>query len=288
MSTIANDHFTNALKMMLDEVFDNVHGFILDKGDSLFETLAGIDAQEASIPVGGQCATLAAQVKHTAFYLDATINHARDPNYRADWVEIWRTIGRVTPGEWKAIKAELRASYDRILQFIDDTPAWSNEAMIGGAIAVVAHTAYHLGQIRQSLCTLNMQKITTFLMFDGKAEEAMNLYTSLFKGSKIVNIARYGPNEAGAEGSVMHATFTLNGQEFMAIDSNMKHEFTFTPSMSLYVRCESEAEIDALFATLSQGGEVMMPLDRYPFSQKFGWLADKFGVSWQLTLEKAS
>jgi predicted 3-demethylubiquinone-9 3-methyltransferase (glyoxalase superfamily) len=132
-----------------------------------------------------------------------------------------------------------------------------------------------------------MQKITTFLMFEGKAEEAMNLYTSLFKGSQIVNITRYGPGEAGAEGSVMHATFTLNGQEFMAIDSSMKHEFTFTPSMSLYVRCESEAEIDALFATLSQGGKVMMPLDRYPFSQKFGWLADKFGVSWQLSMGTA-
>lgn len=133
-----------------------------------------------------------------------------------------------------------------------------------------------------------MQKVTTFLMFESKAEEAMNLYTSLFKQSQIVSITRYGPNEAGPEGSVMHALFTLNGQEFMAIDSYVKHAFTFTPSMSLYVRCDSEAEIDALFANLSDGGAIMMPLDQYPFSKKFGWLADKFGVSWQLTLEDAS
>jgi predicted 3-demethylubiquinone-9 3-methyltransferase (glyoxalase superfamily) len=130
-----------------------------------------------------------------------------------------------------------------------------------------------------------MQKITTFLMFTGEAEAAMNLYTSLFKQSEILNLTRYGANEAGAEGSVQHATFTLNGQEFMCIDSSAQHEFTFTPSMSLYVRCASEEEIDAVFSTLSQDGQILMPLDRYPFSQKFGWLADRFGVSWQLSLE---
>jgi predicted 3-demethylubiquinone-9 3-methyltransferase (glyoxalase superfamily) len=130
-----------------------------------------------------------------------------------------------------------------------------------------------------------MQKVTTFLMFTGQAEAAMNLYTSLFKQSEILKLTRYGANEAGAEGTVQHATFTLNGQEFMCIDSSAQHEFTFTPSMSLYVRCTTEEEIDRVFATLAQGGQILMPLDRYPFSQKFGWLADRFGVSWQLSLE---
>ena len=133
-----------------------------------------------------------------------------------------------------------------------------------------------------------MQKVTTFLMFTGQAEAAMNLYTSLFKQSAILNITRYGANEAGAEGSVQHATFTLNGQEFMCIDSNPVHAFTFTPSMSLYVRCATEEEIDSVFATLSQDGQILMPLDRYPFCAKFGWLADRFGVSWQLSLEPAT
>lgn len=131
-----------------------------------------------------------------------------------------------------------------------------------------------------------MQKITTFLMFDGQAEEAMNFYISIFKDSEIINITHYGLNGAGAEGTVQHATFSLNGQVFMCIDSNVKHEFTFTPAMSLYVTCEAEAEIAQLFEELSQGGEVFMPLDSYPFSEKFAWVADKYGVSWQLNLAK--
>jgi predicted 3-demethylubiquinone-9 3-methyltransferase (glyoxalase superfamily) len=132
-----------------------------------------------------------------------------------------------------------------------------------------------------------MQKITTFLMFIGQAEEAINFYTSLFENSEIVSITRYGPGEAVAEGSVMHAVFTLNGQAYMAIDSSDVHEFTFTPSMSLFVNCESESEIDRLFERLSEGGHVMMPLDSYPFSHKYAWLSDRYGVSWQLSLGTA-
>ncbi|HEU4552892.1 MAG TPA: VOC family protein [Chitinophaga sp.] len=129
-----------------------------------------------------------------------------------------------------------------------------------------------------------MQKITTFLMFEGQAEAALNFYISLFKDSQIISITRYGPNEPGTEGSVMHATFSLNGQQFMAIDSNVHHQFTFTPAISLYVSCETEQEIDTLFAQLSAGGSVLMPLSQYPFSKKFAWVNDRFGVSWQLSL----
>ncbi|ETT46447.1 hypothetical protein BSK66_19100 [Paenibacillus odorifer] len=128
------------------------------------------------------------------------------------------------------------------------------------------------------------QKIMTFLMFEGKAEEAMNFYTSLFDHSEIISIKRYGANEEGPEGSVMQATFSLHGQVFMCIDSYVKHGFTFTPAVSLYVNCESEAEIDRVYEALSQGGQVLMPLGEYPFSSKFGWVADQFGVSWQLNL----
>lgn len=130
-----------------------------------------------------------------------------------------------------------------------------------------------------------MQQITTFLMFFGQAEEAIQLYTSLFANSTIVNISRFGAGEEGAEGKVRHATFSLNGQQFMCIDSNAAdHGFTFTPAISLYVTCATEAEIDRLYAGLSAGGGVMMPLDAYPFSPKFAWIADRFGVSWQLSL----
>lgn len=129
-----------------------------------------------------------------------------------------------------------------------------------------------------------MQKFVTFLMFEGQAETAMNFYTALFAGSKIDSIVRYGAGEVGPEGSVMMATFSLGGQQFMAIDSYVKHAFTFTPAISIYVNCESEAEIDRAFAALSDGGAVLMPLDAYPFSKKFGWVQDRFGVSWQLSL----
>ncbi|MBZ4222432.1 VOC family protein [Bacillus wiedmannii] len=128
------------------------------------------------------------------------------------------------------------------------------------------------------------QKITTFLMFEGKAEEAMNFYISLFDQSEIISISRYDENGPGREGSVIHATFTLNGQEFMCIDSYVNHNFTFTPAMSLYVTCDTEEEIETAFNKLAQDGAVLMPLGAYPFSKKFGWLNDKYGVSWQLTL----
>jgi predicted 3-demethylubiquinone-9 3-methyltransferase (glyoxalase superfamily) len=129
-----------------------------------------------------------------------------------------------------------------------------------------------------------MSKVTPFLMFQGNAEEAMNYYTSLIEESEITNITRYGANEAGEEGSVMQATFALKGQEFMCIDSNVKHEFTFTPSFSLFITCDTEEEINRLYENLIEGGDALMPLDDYSFSKKFGWIVDKFGVSWQFNL----
>ncbi len=132
-----------------------------------------------------------------------------------------------------------------------------------------------------------MEKITPFLMFqDGKAEEAMNFYISLIEDATITNIVRYGANESGDEGTVMQATFTLKGQEFMCIDSNIKHQFTFTPSFSIYVTCDTEEELGDLYEKLNEGGQALMPLGDYGFSKKFGWVNDRFGVSWQLNLPK--
>jgi predicted 3-demethylubiquinone-9 3-methyltransferase (glyoxalase superfamily) len=129
-----------------------------------------------------------------------------------------------------------------------------------------------------------MQEISTFLMFEGKAEEAMNFYVSLFQQSEVLSITRYGAEQPELEGKVMHASFSLQGQSFMCIDSVVKHEFTFTPAMSLYVKLDKEEEIDRLFEKLSENGQVLMPLSLYPFSKKFGWVADRYGVSWQLNL----
>ncbi|MEH7386228.1 VOC family protein [Bacillus sp. JJ1521] len=131
-----------------------------------------------------------------------------------------------------------------------------------------------------------MEKVTPFLMFqEGNAEEAMNFYTSFIEDSEIKSIVRYGANQPGGEeGTVMHATFTLKGQEFMCIDSNIKHQFTFTPSFSIYLTCSTEEEIDTLYQKLKEGGGELMPLGNYGFSKKFGWINDRFGVSWQLNL----
>ena len=129
------------------------------------------------------------------------------------------------------------------------------------------------------------QTVTPFLMFEGSAEEAMRFYVSLFRGSGINQVERYGPGGPGAEGSVKLADFTLAGQRLMCIDSPVKHAFSFTASLSLFVECESEAELDPAFERLSTGGAVLMPPGNYGFSTKFAWLNDRFGVSWQLNLK---
>jgi predicted 3-demethylubiquinone-9 3-methyltransferase (glyoxalase superfamily) len=129
-----------------------------------------------------------------------------------------------------------------------------------------------------------MQTITTFLMFNGKAEEAINFYVSLFPNAELKSISRYTENEGGLAGTVRHAVFLLRGQQFMAIDS-VGHGFTFTPAMSLFVSFDSESELDKVYSGLSDAGQILMPLDTYPFSEKYAWLNDKYGVSWQLTLK---
>jgi predicted 3-demethylubiquinone-9 3-methyltransferase (glyoxalase superfamily) len=126
--------------------------------------------------------------------------------------------------------------------------------------------------------------VSPFLMFEGQAEKAMTFYVSLFDDGRIIDIVRYGPQGPGAEGSVMKASFTIAGQTILCIDSAMKHDFTFTPSFSLFVTCEGEEQIHRLAAALAEGGAELMPLNNYGFSRQFAWLADRFGVSWQLIL----
>src|ERR1700730_6630423 len=115
-----------------------------------------------------------------------------------------------------------------------------------------------------------MQKITPFLWFDGKAEEAMNFYVSIFKNSKVVGVNRYGEAGPGPKGTVMSATFQLDGQEFIALNGGP--HFTFSPAISFFVNCATQQEVDQLWEKLSQGGE----------KQRCGWLKDKYGLSWQI------
>src|SRR5688500_10718138 len=127
--------------------------------------------------------------------------------------------------------------------------------------------------------------ISTFLMFqDGRAEEAMRLYVSLFDGASVDAIQRWGAGEAGAKGKVKLANFSLAGHRLRCSDSPPVHDFGFTPSVSLFVECKDEAELEQLFAELSRDGRVLMPLNDYGFSRRFGWCDDRYGVSWQLNL----
>jgi predicted 3-demethylubiquinone-9 3-methyltransferase (glyoxalase superfamily) len=115
-----------------------------------------------------------------------------------------------------------------------------------------------------------MQKITPFLWFNDKAEEAMNFYVSIFKNSKVGRVTRYGDAGPGPKGSVMSATFQLDGQDFFALNGGP--HYTFTPAISLFVNCETQQEVDELWEELSAGGR----------KDRCGWLQDKYGLSWQI------
>jgi predicted 3-demethylubiquinone-9 3-methyltransferase (glyoxalase superfamily) len=129
-----------------------------------------------------------------------------------------------------------------------------------------------------------VQQVRPFLMFEGRAEEAMNLYVSLFPGAEVLELVRYGAGQPGKEGTVLKGLFRLGAQEVMCFDSDVHHAFTFTPAMSMFVDCESYDEIARLAGALGQDGGVLMGLGDYGFSRQFTWVNDRFGVSWQLNL----
>jgi len=155
VATIATQTFVNELLFVLEEGFENVHGIYLDKGTSLLETLRGISADEASIPVGEKCATIAAQVTHICFYLDVVERFMKTgQNEQVDWGEVWRTVSGVTPDEWAALQDRLRQAYARLRQTVQAYATWEVEYALAGAMGLLAHTAYHLGEIRQATCTV--------------------------------------------------------------------------------------------------------------------------------------
>ncbi len=160
MSTpLQQAEFTKGLLAVLTEAFESVRGYFLDPNTSLFETLSGITASEASIPVVNQCATIAAQTAHVNFYLEVLEHYLQTgENERVDWGEIWRTVREVTPEEWAASQERLKQTYQRLRRYIETNEHWETEDSIGEAIGMVAHTAYHLGEIRQATCTVKQSK----------------------------------------------------------------------------------------------------------------------------------
>lgn len=155
MNTITSDRFKTELLTLMTETFESVFGIYLDRGTSLFETLAGISAAEASIPVGNKCATIAAQVAHVRFYLEVLEDYVKTgQNKQVDWGEIWRTVREVTPEEWAASHEQLKQTYHQVREMIQANDDWNEENSLAGAMSIVVHTAYHLGEIRQATCTV--------------------------------------------------------------------------------------------------------------------------------------
>jgi predicted 3-demethylubiquinone-9 3-methyltransferase (glyoxalase superfamily) len=124
-------------------------------------------------------------------------------------------------------------------------------------------------------------------MFTGKAEEALRFYAATFPRSRLVSLSHWGAGQMGTAGTVQQARLAIGELELMAFDSPPVHAFGFTPSISFFLDCDSADEVRAIFAKLADGGQVMMPVDRYPFADCYGWVSDRFGISWQLSFKKA-
>lgn len=129
------------------------------------------------------------------------------------------------------------------------------------------------------------KKITPFMMFNGKAEAAIEFYTSVFRNSEIISMIKYDEQGPGAPGTVNHAVFTIHNEQFMAIDNANGTDIPFTPALSFAVECESVEEIEFLYDQLKKNGQVLMELAPMPpVAEKFAWVADQFGINWQLNL----
>jgi predicted 3-demethylubiquinone-9 3-methyltransferase (glyoxalase superfamily) len=128
------------------------------------------------------------------------------------------------------------------------------------------------------------QSVKTFLMFQGAAHDAARFYASLFRRAELGPTARWAAGEPGPQGAFKSVELTVAGHRLVLFDSPVKHDFTFTPAVSLFVDCDDEKELDDVYAKLLAGGTALMPLGDHGFSRKYGWVNDRFGVSWQLNL----
>ena len=156
--SISQDIFISQINPLLDETFEQVMGIYLDKGTSLFETLQQISAVQATTPVSTGCASLAAKVKHVIFFINVSERYIfTEDDFQVDWQEVWRTTREVTPAEWDSLRDELKSAYKHLRERIDAIENWNAERPLGGVIALIAHSAYHLGEIRQVVCDLKTE-----------------------------------------------------------------------------------------------------------------------------------
>jgi hypothetical protein len=154
---ISKDHFLQAFFSLMAETFESGSAGYLDAGTSIFETLATITAEEASRPVSADCATIAAHVAHMTLALNFSLHLFRGERLQVDWAEIWRSVREVSVEEWSASQERLRAAYVAFVEIARRTD-WQSEHEIEAALEVLAHNAYHLGEIRHALCTIKPER----------------------------------------------------------------------------------------------------------------------------------
>ena len=150
---IALEHVSKTLFKFIDETFSKTHGLYLDRGTSLYVTLDSVTAEEASRSASPATATIAAQVDHVRFYLDVINEMVNTQNFdkKYNWREIWETVGEVTPEEWEDLKRRLRESHARVMESISLPDYWGGPFDVAAVVSIIAHTAYHLGGLRQAL-----------------------------------------------------------------------------------------------------------------------------------------
>jgi len=153
---INQTELVHELMEVLDETFEQHRGIYLDKGTSLFQTLDEITDVQASRPIGGTCASIAAHVAHITFYLEVLERYVvANDTTKADWGEIWRTVEQVTPEQWSDLKVQLHQTYRRVVTTLRSIEHWQSDPHVASALAITVHTAYHLGEIRQARCVLD-------------------------------------------------------------------------------------------------------------------------------------
>jgi len=152
---IPQAHYASEMLEVLEELFDVHHGFFLDKGTSLFPTLEEVSAEQASSPIAKGTISIASHVEHVILYLDVLGNHmAGSPVGEVDWSGTWDRVGKVAPEAWDDLRARLRAKYAWLVEIVNGVADWRENDAVGASMVILAHTACHLGVIRQALANL--------------------------------------------------------------------------------------------------------------------------------------
>lgn len=174
-----------------------------------------------------------------------------------------------------AIQSQQAVEIVRLRQAMNDAHGCSFRRFKGNPLSSINTTTITEGDV--------MSQVSTFVMFQGEAQQAIDLYSQVFERFRLMQVQHYDPTPDGRR-LIKHATIDFDRQNLVFIDSPISHDFSFTPAVSLFINLPNEEALERAFHRLAEGGKVLMPLDDYGFSARFGWLNDRFGLSWQLNV----